>query len=126
MEARVQAIKDQYFQEYKEQSLQNIDGMQAELMRWNAADDTILTMTLDEQSTYADYVTRKLCGEQPEEIVIHSASGMFAELPPGVKLNSCAIGNIALLLKSVKEMEGHQELKDRLEGQYGQYRDTLV
>ena len=115
MEARVQAITDRYFGEYQQQCFTDIEGMKRELAVWEAADATILDISLEEQAKSADYVTRKICSEQPEDIVVHFASTMLDEIPPGHKLNSCAIGNSALLVQTVLGYDGHETLKERLE-----------
>ena len=117
-EGRVQAIKDQYFREYQQQLMEDFDRCQQELLRWEAADATILSQDLNEQATYADYVICKICTEQPEEIIIETSSTMFDDLTPNYKLNSSAIGNVALLIKTTLDFDGYDELKQRLQEQY--------
>lgn len=112
-EERAQAAAQQYFLQYQLQCAANPEGMRAELAHWEEGDATILDVGIEEQSAYADYVTRKICTEQPDEIIV-TTSRQLLEPHAGVKLNSCAIGNMALLVKTIREMEGHDELKGQL------------
>jgi len=118
----LQQIQNEYFKEYEQQCMQDTEGCREELARWKAANVTILSLSLDDQATYADYVTRKVCTEQPEHIIVQASSTMFDDLPPNYKLNACSIGNFALLLKTTLELQGHDQLKVSLQKQY----DTMI
>lgn len=117
MEGRAQQVQQRYFEEYQRQCAANPQAMMDELARWEAGDATILDVGMAEQAAYADYVTRKVCTEQPEEIIVATSLQLLGPQPP-VKQNSCAIGNTALLVQTVLAMEGHDQLKNQLRVHY--------
>lgn len=112
MEGQIQDTQQRYFYEYQHQCVADINGMHAELARWEAAKDTILTMSLEEQATYGDYVTKKICANEAVEMVIAITTNMYATAP--LVMNACAIGNMALLLQTVMTRSTDEQLKTRL------------
>jgi hypothetical protein len=116
MQERIQEIQNAYFAEYQAWTVNNVDAMRDELERWEAADATILSMPLAEQATYADYVMRKFCAEQPLDLVVYAAGDAYATVTTATAgtLNSAAIGGLALLLQTVMTRDDDEGLKDRL------------
>jgi hypothetical protein len=104
MRARLQEIQNQYFCEYKAECALNPESMIRESQYWEQGDAIILSLPLDEQATYADYVIRKLCAEQSSDIIIAMCDDMFRDIP-NEKLNSCAMGNVAMLVKTGSNLE---------------------
>ena len=88
--------------------------MYAELARWEAAKDTILDMTLKEQASYADYVTKKICADQDIQLVIIITANMHATAPIGEITKTCAIGNSALLTQTILSRSNDEQLKTRM------------
>lgn len=101
MEQRLQAIQNVYFEEYKAWANAHQDEAMRELERWEANEVGIIHMTLPEQAEFADYVTRKMCSEQPANIIAALAHSSFQH-PIHQRLECCAIGNLAKVLLTAK------------------------
>ncbi len=112
MQEFVERLQNRYFLEYKLQCKIDAQRMYDEFSRWEIGDTIMLDLPLSEQATYADYVTRKMCKDQPNNIVVWMCKTSFNKLEGlDVKLNSAAIGNLALYLYTLNQMNGHDELK---------------
>lgn len=101
-----EAVQRRLFNEYRLKNANPSKEMVDELARWEGASDTIRGMPLEEQATYADYVTRGTC-EQPmeilEDLIIDTMDTLLLLAEKPQKLGTCAIGNIALVIKSIPE-----------------------
>ena len=116
MDELVQQLQDKYFAEYKSWCVDHPTDMKYELTRWET---NILDLPVNEQATYADYVTQKMCEEQPEDVIVHMCRAKFIN-PQLItrKLNTCAIGGLALYLKTLNEYEGHDDLKSLIQNNF--------
>ncbi len=103
--------QEEYFKEYKLKCQNNPDEMIKELKRWKNADAHILHMTLEEQATYADYVTSKVC-LLPEDIVRCLGWEVVLDESEFIKksTNSCGIGNTALLILTLRKFPNQRNL----------------
>ena len=102
-EESVNDLAQSYFREYQLQCALNPNKMIQELDFWETGDNVIFDMPLEQQSTYADYVTNKICGhgphaaEQLAELSIHQFSiNGYAQ-----KKHACAVGNYAKLISTI-------------------------
>ena len=107
----VQNHANNFFQEYQNQSKEQI---MADLVRWESAKETIFGMTIEQQSTYADYVTKKMAkldDDILQPFIIHTLIECLESSFVGV--NACAIGNVALLILSMNNDEEQQKAKNK-------------
>ena len=114
MRSAAQEAQNRYFHDYQEWCGQNVDLMMEELRRWEAADATILYKPLDEQATYADFVTRKMCTNETEAVFVIMCQEWIRDANTLDKwtANTCAIGNVALMTKTALDLpETYKELK---------------
>lgn len=94
--------------------------MLEELKRWEAADDAIYFMPIQEQAEYADYVTKKMC-ELDEEIFIEFAQSSQSLDKYQAKLESCGVGNWAKIILNFDRYPHQIELKNKLAVQFFNY-----
>lgn len=125
MNARVQAAQNKHFAIFRQWCAQNPRLAMEEQQRWSAADARIANMSLAEQAEYADYVTRKMCTEEPLDVFVEMCQGLSNETLTG-KLDSCQLGNVALIVKRCLELEGteHNELKQTTKSVYDNMMQT--
>jgi hypothetical protein len=73
--------------------------------RWSSITETIDTMSIDEQSTFADYQTQKICTECSIDIVILYASKLLEtyKLVKGIEVYPHVKANIALVIKTLPD-----------------------
>lgn len=71
--------------------------------RWSSITGTIDSMSIDEQSTFADYITQKICQECPVQIVIAYAAKVLEtyNLLKGIEVHPNVKANIALVIKTL-------------------------
>lgn len=111
--AEIQELQKKFFREYRDQCLSNPENIERDLNRWESVKDTILTMSLNEQSEYADYIVKKMC-QQPEDLFNIYAKETFEEIKKIENLeeiSSHVIGNMALIVKTLPEGEFQKEIK---------------
>jgi hypothetical protein len=100
----VQDYADEYFMEYKVMCLRDLNFAKEETKRWEDAYPAILDMEIEEQSQYADYVTKKIV-ELPDNILqpylldTIKQIGIFDQR----KLKASGIGNLALAILSISD-----------------------
>lgn len=115
-ETYVQLLQNAYFDEYKTWCSQNIEEAEKESAKWDQVDATIRNMSLVEQSSYADFVTRKMCFNHPDVFGTYSNKTLrdMRSLGSSIKYQgSCAIGNMALIILTLPEGETrNQAAKD--------------
>ena len=98
---RQQALANQYFNEYKANIIMHNKEFKLEHNRWLSADDTILDMTLEKQAEYADYVTKKMCGESIEIIEAFAKSAidpLKIYIKTNMKVDSSVVGSVACMI----------------------------
>lgn len=121
MQDRCQQLQDKYFQEYKVLCLNDSEFVARENNKWDRGDAIIFDCDLNQKAEYADYVTRKMCEEQTNDVIIWMCKTSFydpkSEIMP---LGSCAIGNLALYLKHLLAIEGNEELKQQIQTRFNQ------
>lgn len=101
---KVQKIQNEYFQQYQLWCENNPFDMNHELQFWKKNKNSILYQTIEQQSACADFVTRKMCANQSEEIILFICRTMFDKIPPKHSSNTCSIGNIALYIICFKKL----------------------
>ena len=66
-EIRAQNLQNQYFAEYQTMDFQQF---KTDMELWESVKNTILDMTIEKSSMYADYVTKKICNNADNEILL--------------------------------------------------------
>lgn len=93
------------------------NDLKEDLKRWESVEDTISNMRIEEQSEYADYVTRKICEMDPE-IVTSSGESLAKQfawtLENSFQMTACSIANAAKTILS----QTNEELKTSLLNQF--------
>ena len=110
-------LANHYFKEYHEIISTDISRALADRLRWSAAELFIRDLPIDEQAEYADYVLQKMCANHSKEILVELAESQLGngfEIPSR-NLNCAAIGNVALLIKSLPSGEFKDDLYDKFQ-----------
>lgn len=87
-----------YFQEYQQSLNLDVQKITGELKKWDdISPKELLMKNIDEQATYADYVCRKISQDNVKDELKQMIS---AEIPNFDTIETCAIGNYALLVQT--------------------------
>nr|QBK86895.1 MAG: hypothetical protein LCMAC103_02330 [Marseillevirus LCMAC103] len=104
-EHRAQEIQNRYLNEYKNflfsiPPAEAAQNLKQDTQKWNR---DILGLPLQEQREYADFVTRKVCAEQPQDILRTILDKTFDVRVDLSRVNTCAIGCAAHLVATIND-----------------------
>ena len=105
--------QERLFSEYKLWCVINPDSAREQYARWiSTTPQKIFMMPINEQITYADYVTSNLC-KLDKEIVVSSAKYALSTIEDARgSMTSCAYGNIAMTIHTLSQWSDQKELRD--------------
>ena len=99
-----QSLANKYFAQYQRSSFSKL---KKDNSRWNEGYDKILSLPLEDQAKYCDYVTDKICCHSDK--VILEAYNQVLNIPNGTKVNVAAIGNCSRIILELKKRNFNTE-----------------
>lgn len=118
-----QVMANKFFLEYKNMPKSTIKN---DLKRWRKIDGGIFELPLEEQASYADYVTNKMCDQDDENIIIGFAINNGTSLKSMQEWNgACSVGNAARLIQKLQEI-GQDTLASNISASLDTYRTRMI
>lgn len=112
--------QNRFFREYQMKCMADEEFVRREVKNWQDVEWSIVDMKIEEQATYADYVTRKTVA-LGKEILIAMAEDAVTSVGYCIKkmklTGACAIGNSAHIIVSLRQYDDQQPKADASEAE---------
>ena len=93
----------QFFNEYIDKCLKDRAFALREKKKWVKLDGKIAKMSLEEQASYADIVTKRICDIKPDITESYAKESLLIWIKNNEETNSCGIANFAYTISKLPE-----------------------